>query len=203
VPIITSIKPQKNKKRVNIFLDSKFGFGLDLENYMKLGLKIEQRLTDAQVEDIVKKAEYQKTLDYLLRFATLRPRSEQEIHQWLKRKKVHESLHSKLIVKLRKFELLDDREFAKWWVGQRLQFRKKSKRELVFELRKKGIEKSLIDDILDEVKINEEGIAKKLIKNKAYRWDRLEDKIAKQKKTEYLARKGFPWEVIKKVLMKT
>ena len=53
---------------------------------MKLGLKVEQELTEEEVEKIVKKAEFQKTLDKLLKFATLRPRSEKEIKDWLKKK---------------------------------------------------------------------------------------------------------------------
>jgi len=40
MPVITSIKAQKNQKRVNIYLDGKFSFGLDLENFMKLQLKV-------------------------------------------------------------------------------------------------------------------------------------------------------------------
>ena len=32
MPRISAISPQKNGKRVNIYLDGKFGFGIDLEN---------------------------------------------------------------------------------------------------------------------------------------------------------------------------
>jgi regulatory protein len=79
MPQVSDIKPQKNKKRVNIYLDGKFAFGIDLDNLVKLDLKVEQELSDEEVADIIKKAEFQKTLDKLLRFATLRPRSEKEI----------------------------------------------------------------------------------------------------------------------------
>ena len=80
MPIITSIKPQKNNKRVNIYLDNEFGFGLDLENFVKFHLKVDQELTDEQITKIVKDAEFQKILDKLLRFAMLRPRSKKEIN---------------------------------------------------------------------------------------------------------------------------
>src|SRR3989344_9340992 len=112
MPIITSIKPQKNQKRVNIYLDDKFGFGIDLENFMKLGLKVEQELTETEIEKILKKAEFQKTLDKLLRFATLRPRSEKEVRDYFRRRKVHESLHKDLFDRLNRLELIDDKKFA-------------------------------------------------------------------------------------------
>jgi regulatory protein len=200
MPVITAIKSQKNKKRVNVHLDGKFGFGLDLDNFVKLNLKVEQELSEKEVAEIVKKAEFQKTLDKLLRFATLRPRSEKEINYWLKRKKVHESLQKGLFNKLKRLDLIDDRKFAEWWIGQRIQFKSKSKRELISELRIKGIDKNTIEDVLYETRIDEAKNAKKLIEKNQYKWERYDKRTARKKMGEYLARKGFAWEIIKKVI---
>lgn len=200
MPTITSIRPQKNQKRINIYLDGKFGFGLDLENFVKLGLKVEQELTDRKIEEIVKKAELQKTLDKLLRFVTLRPRSEKEILGWFKRKKVHESLQKELFNRLSHLDLADDVKFARWWVEQRLQFKFKSKREIVQELKNKGIGKDVISQILSESGIDEKNIAKQLLEKKAYRWRNLGKREARRKMSEYLGRKGFGWGIIEKVL---
>lgn len=200
MPVITSIKPQKKKDRVNIYLDDKFGFGIDLENFVKLGLKVDQELTDEEIAEIVKKSEFQKTLDKLLRFATLRPRSEKEIKDYFRRKKVHESLHSKLFDRLNHLELIDDEKFAKWWVEQRQSFRPKPKRILNNELRMKGIKKEIIEEVLGEEEIDEEKIAKELLKKRAYKWKNLEPREARQKMSQYLAGKGFGWEVIEKVV---
>ena len=203
MPIITLIKPQKKKDRVNIYLDDKFGFGIDLENFVKLGLKVDQELSDKEIEDIVKKAEFQKTLDKLLRFATLRPRSEKEIRLWLRRKKVHESLFSKLFDRLNHLELIDDEKFAKWWVEQRQSFRPKPKRILNIELRTKGIKKEIIEKVLGETKIDEEKMARELLNKKMYKWKALPAREACQKMSQYLAGKGFSWEMIEKVVSKS
>ncbi len=200
MPIITSIKSQKKKDRVNIYLDDKFGFGLDLENLVKLGLKVDQELTDEEIADIVKKAEFQKTLDKLLRFATLRPRSEKEIKDWLKRKKVHISLFDKLLKRLRQLSLLDDEKFAKWWVEQRQSFRPKPKRILNNELWIKGINNEIIKKVLGEEEINEEKMARELLKKKMYKWKNLEGFELRQKMSQYLAQKGFSWEIVEKVV---
>ena len=133
MPSITAIKPQKSKNRINIYLDGKFGFGLDLENFVKFGLKVEQELSEERIIEITKKAEFQKVFDRILFFASLRPRSEKEVNNWLKRKKVDESFNNTLLEKLTKLELLDDEKFAVWWVEQRLQFKSKSKREKIKE----------------------------------------------------------------------
>ena len=69
MPSITAIKPQKSKNRINIYLDGKFGFGLDLENFVKFGLKVEQELSEERIIEITKKAEFQKVFDRILFFA--------------------------------------------------------------------------------------------------------------------------------------
>ena len=200
MPQITSIKPQKNNRRLNIYLDGKFSFGLDLENFVKLGLKVEQELTDVQVEEIVKKAEFQKIYDKILRFASLRPRSEKEYKNWLQKYKVHTSLHKDLFDKLKHLDFLDDRKFAVWWVEQRLTFRPRSKLSLKFELKRKGIDENLINEVLSETKIDEVKLAKDLFEKKKYKWEKLDSFDARRKMSEFLARKGFSWEVIRKIL---
>ncbi|HTK03643.1 MAG TPA: RecX family transcriptional regulator [Alphaproteobacteria bacterium] len=203
MPIITSIKPQRSKKRVNIYLDDEFGFGIDLDNFVVLGLKINQELTQKEVEEIIKKAEFQKTLDKLLMFATLRPRSEKEIRDWFRRKEVHDSLFGELIARLKKLELLDDIKFAKWLVGQRVEFKSKSKRVIKLELQQKGIARDIIENILDETPIDEEKLAKELLEKKAYKWKGLEPRLTRQKMSQYLTGKGFGWDVISKALNNT
>lgn len=198
--VITSIKPQKNGKRVNVYLDGKFGFGIDLENLVKLHLKVEQELSEDDVKEIVKKAEFQKTYDKLLRFAMVRLRSEKEITDYFRRKKVHESMHEKLFEKLKHLELIDDAKFAKWWVEQRQAFKPKSLRILKQELGIKGIDKRIIDEVLGEEVVDEEKMVRELLKKKAYKWKNLPKAEAGQKKARYLAGKGFNWEIVSKII---
>lgn len=202
MPTISSIKPQRNGKRLNVYLDGKFGFGLDLESFVKLGLKVEQELSDKEIEEIVKKSEFQKTLDKLLKFASLRPRSEKEIKDWFRRKKVHESIHKELFNRLKRLELIDDAKFAQWWVEQRSQFKPRGKRALQAELRMKGIKKEVVESTLSNLKLDEGKIAKELLAKKAYKWKNLPIHEARQKMGNFLARKGFNWEIIEKVLNK-
>lgn len=196
---ITSIKPQRNKKRVNIFLDGKYSFGLDLENLMKLKLKVGMKFSDQEIEDIVNKAEFAKVYDKILRFASLRPRSRSEFERWLSKHKVHISMHKKLFDKLKRLEFLDDEKFAAWWVDQRIQFKSKSKRELIQELRMKGISRNTMDNVFSKLEIDEETSAKKLLKKNIYKWEKLGDLEKRTKISAYLARKGFSWDVIRKV----
>jgi regulatory protein len=200
VPIITDLRPQRNKKRVNVYLDGRFSFGIDLENLVRLNLKIEEEYSEKEIRGIIKRAEFQKTYDKLVRYSTLRPRSKREVETWFKKYKVHESLHDELFNKLKRLELLDDTKFAKWWVEQRITFRPRGKKALMAELRQKGIDRYIIDEVLTETDIDEEKMAKKLLERRKYRWERLNKLEARKKKSDFLARKGFSWEIIKQLV---
>ena len=200
MPIITDLRPQRNKKRVNVYLDGRFSFGIDLENLVRLNLKIEEEYSEKEIREIIKRAEFQKTYDKLLRYSTLRPRSKREVETWFKKYKVHESLHDELFSKLKRLELLDDTKFAKWWIEQRITFRPRGKKALMAELRQKGIDRYIIDEILTETDIDEKKMAKKLLERRKYRWERLNKLEARKKKSDFLARKGFSWEIIKQLV---
>ncbi len=200
MPTITSIKLQRIKKRVNIYLDGRFGFGLDLENFVRLGLKAGNVLSDEDVVRILKKGEYQKALDWLLLFVSLRPRSEKEVNDWMARKKVADDLKSTLVEKLKHLDLLDDEKFARWWIEQRLAFKNKSIKDLYYELAGKGIGKEIINKVLNSAEIDEEKSARILLDKKGYRWRGLGKLERRKRISKFLARKGFKWDVIKKVI---
>lgn len=128
----------------------------------------------------------------LLKYATLRYRSEKEIGDWFKRKKVGKEIQKELTGKLGELDLLGDERFAAWWIDQRVTFRPRSKKELYFELLKKGIAKAIIKEAIEKAKIDEVKVAKKLLSSKKYR--------EKEKIAGYLSRKGFSWSVISRVI---
>lgn len=202
MPIITAIKPQKNQKRVNIYLDGKFGFGLNLENFLRLHLKVGQHLDDEEVSKIIKKEEFQKTYEKLLKFNSLRARSEKEVTDWFLRKKVPLILQNKLFARLKRSGLIDDKKFAFWWIEQRMLSKPKSRKALIFELRMKGINREITNEALDALKIDENTLALALLEKKKYKWDSLDKLKKKQKMIEFLTRSGFSWNIANSALEK-
>ena len=64
--------------------------------------------------------DFEKFYKASIRFLSFRPRSEKELSDYLTKKKC-DDLTSKRIIesRLKKINLLDDEEFAKWWIEQR------------------------------------------------------------------------------------
>jgi regulatory protein len=207
MPTITSITPQKTfdksrlgKKKVNIFLDGKFGFGLNLETFVKSKLKIYQELSEQDIERIVKEGEFQTTYDKILMYASLRQRSEKEFETWLVKHKVHPSLKEELFNRLKRLELLDDEKFAGWWIEQRLQFRPKPKNVLYQELKSKGIASETIKEVLEKTDLNEKIQIKNLLIKNERKWKGLNGYEKRRKIFTFLAGKGYGFESIKEVL---
>ncbi len=197
---ITRIKAQKNKKRVNIYLDGKFAFGLDADNFLKAGLKVGKKLTQRQVDDLVFKNEFQKLLNRALRLISRRPRSEKEIRDYLRKRKSPPRLIDSVIKKLKQLRQVNDLEFARWWVEQRTAFRPRGKFGLTMELKQKGIDKTIIEKTIK--KVNELPLANKLAQKKLKTYKNLPREEFYQKMSAFLARRGFSWETIKKVVAK-
>lgn len=200
MPKITSIKQQKNGKRLNIYLDDRFGFGIDLQNFVKFGLKLNQEFSAKEVTKIVYEAEFGRNVEKLLNFAMVRPRSEKEIKDWFNRKKIEKSMWDELMSKLIKYDLVGDEKFAKWWVEQRMRFRPRSMMQLVSELRQKGVDRKIIESVLMDNEVDELSIAKKLVDKQKIKWEKLSQEDRKKKISEYLGRKGFGWEVIREII---
>lgn len=210
MPIITKLKLQKNKKRVNLFLDNKFAFGLGLEKVTKLGLKKGQELKDKEVKDLFYSSQFEKIYFKTLNFLSYRPRSEKEILNYLRKNlfikqaianEIKRKLQTKILKKLKKQKLLNDYQFAEWWVGQRLAHRPRGKMFLKAELLQKGIEKEIIDRVLSTINNQQlEILAGKIIDKKMKFYKKLPELKLKQKLFSHLARRGFDFSIIKKLI---
>ena len=209
MPRITSIKPQKRKERFNIFLDGKFAFGVDENILVKNHLKVGQILTGDQIEKLIKETILGKFLDQALRFLSYRPRSQKEVTIYLTQKiakreniKFREAKESPLIgavvAKLKRYNYLDDHEFAKWLVNLRIKSASRGLSLIKWELIQKGVDRDIIESILS-IHPNQTLIAKKAIEKKLKRWQGLSELDLKKKVYAYLASRGFDFETIKEV----
>ena len=209
---ITDIQTQKkDPKRVNIFLDGKFAFGVSLESTIVNKLKINEQLTSKQVQSLISDDQVERLYERAIKFLSFRPRSEKEIRDNLlqklwrsdkgeEEKKNFERSVLEVLEKLQKLKFINDLEFAKWWVEQRTKFKKISPRLIKSELFKKGINKDTVETAFDSVKIDPVSLALEAAKRKLTTYKRFEPKIFREKMGRFLASKGFDWEVVKKVV---
>jgi regulatory protein len=142
----------------------------------------------------------EKFYNLILRFLSYRPRSEKEVRDKLKRKQVDSSIAEKIIAKLKEKKFINDEEFAKGWIENRLRFKPRSLRLIGFELKQKGIAQELTDKLIDNTKAISGDLdsAKKLVQKKIEKFKALPKQEVYQKLGRFLASKGFNWDTIKK-----
>lgn len=130
-----------------------------------------------------------------------RPRSVGEIRRHLRSKRFDDEAIDGAIDKLRAQRYVDDLDFAKYWVEQRLRFRPKGDRALVSELTAKGVARETIDAALGEVPVESEADrARRAIARQLMRWESLEPPERKRKIHAFLAQRGFGYDVIDDVI---
>ncbi len=202
MPQITDIKPQKREARFNIYVYGKFAFGLDADTLVKSGLKINQEISQEAIEKLIKENEFAKAYERVLKFFSYRPRSERELQDWFTKKQVGEELQKLLTQKLKDLGYLNDEEFARWWIEQRVTFKPVGKRLLIMELRQKGITQEIIAELLDSyiTKDTEKELARRMVEKKLKSLKHLSGLELKQKLVAALGRRGFSWETIKEVV---
>ena len=136
-----------------------------------------------------------------VRYLGPRPRSVGEIRRHLHTKRFDEPAIDQALDQLRAQRYVDDEAFARYWVEQRDTHRPRGERAIVSELMQKGIARDVIDLVIgDRAPDAEVKRAREAIRRPITRWMTLSDIERKRKIHQYLAQRGFSYDVIEEVL---
>jgi len=142
--------------------------------------------------------EVERAYERALNFLSYRPRSEAEVRRRLRKKGVEDEGVEVVVERLTRAGLLNDREFARYWVENRLQFNPRGARALRHELREKGVPASIIADTLAD--FDEETSARRAAEAGMRRLAHLEPRDFRRRLGAYLARRGFSYAVVKPLI---
>ena len=190
---ITAIEAQKNNpKRVNIYLDGEFAFGLD--RFVAAWLTVGQTLDEEKAARLQAEDSQEKAYRQALLFLGMRARSETEIRKNLEKHEIPPAVIESTVQRLREERLVNDSQFAQDWVANRSEFRPRSKRALSIELKRKGLAESAIQSATEAV--DEPALAYAAAQKRIRRLEGLEWNDFRKKLGEFLARRGFAYDVI-------
>jgi len=149
---ITSIaQAKKREDKVNIFLDGSFWIGLTKNDLIKLGLYKNKEISEEEKITIEITAQHDKLLEKVYNWQIIRPRSKQEVREYLLYKQeLPKEETEKIIEDLESKGRLSDKEFAKWYVDTRLSFGVHGVNKIKGELAKKGVSSKIITEALNE-----------------------------------------------------
>lgn len=202
MPKVTKISAQvRRKDLVNIFLDGKYAFSVNIEDVFTKKIKLGDEISRSQITSLKKSKIDKNIFDLAFRFSTSRPHSEKEVIDYLKRKDQSEKEISRIIKKLKKLAVINDEAFASWFMLARQKINK-GKKLIQMELVQKGVNKEIVDRILNSSEVSEIDLAQKCLEKKIKNFN-LNDKIdfkVKNNLIRYLISKGFDYETSRKAI---
>jgi regulatory protein len=196
--ITALVAQKKNKDRVNVYLDGEFAFGLAAIEAIRL--KRGQVLSDADIAQLTQADQTEKAHEKALRFLSNRPRSEWEVRQNLAKAEFDRGTIDHVVERLKSVALIDDSAFVKYWIENRAQFNPRGQAALRQELRRKGVERDVIDTMLAQAEQADDRSAIRSALAKANRYRHLSHDEFAQKLSAYLARRGFDYETVREAV---
>ena len=211
--IVTAISQAvRNQDRVNIFVDGKYRFSLDIYQVGELGIKVGKEYAEDELIELETESQFGKLYARALEYCLMRPHSAKEVRDYLWRKtlstktrnrktgeiKTREGVSKKnaerVFNRLVERGYINDDSFTRYWVENRNQTKGTSLRKLQNELRAKGVDSSIISTVIaDSTRNDDEELNKIILKKRSKYSD-------EQKFIQYLLRQGFRYDDIKSTL---
>ena len=198
--IITRIESQRNIDRVNIYIDNKFAFGLTDEIRYKYDLHTNKEVDEGFVEDVLKAEEQRKVINKALNLISYRQRSIKEVRINLKMKGYEDIYIEKAIDYCKEQNYLNDEDFSNSFIKDKQNLNKYGSKRIKYELINKGVSKDILEKVLQIDPEDEYSIALSLAEKKIKAYSGQDRNSIYGKLGGFLQRKGYPYDIVKKVL---
>lgn len=195
--LITALK-EKRKGLTQVFIDGEYAMTLDTMVLLENRIKENSEIDDDELYDIVKKSKERRANEKALTLLERRSHSKQELANKIARIMDRESA----VAAARKMEeigLVDDRDFAERYARELFERKKFGKSRVKQELRLKGIDKEIIEEVLliyEDFDTGEQIRNILITKYPLYK----EDEKVKARAIAALQRRGFSFSDIRGVI---
>jgi len=203
---------QKDPNRVNVMVDGKYKFSLDVFQLGDLGIKVGKEYSEAELAELETESQFGKLYARGLEYCLMRPHSSREVKDYLRRKTrttmvksrrtgelkerpgVSQHVADRVYDRLVEKGYVDDEKFTRFWVENRNLTKGASRRKLQAELAAKGVDREVVDRHLAQSERDDTSELQKIVLKKRAKYP--DD----QKFMQYLARQGFGYDDIKQAL---
>lgn len=181
-------------RKIHILLDDEYTVTTDTDAWAEIFIADGTDVTEAEWQIILEKINYRKAFNKCADLLSRRSHSVKELRDKLLRT-VDENSADKAIDKFMELGYLDDEKFAGEYACYLANTKNFSENHIKQELYKKGIDREMIYQVLDELEIDSQNSIIKII-NKSY-INKLKTDGGKEKVIAALMRKGFSYADIK------
>ena len=196
------VRQSKQRSRVSVFLDGEFAFGLHQDVLLDAGIAQGDQLDERQIRAVLALEEVRRAKEKALRLLAVRARSKAELDLRLSQASLSPEAIAKVMADLERLGLVNDAEFAASFARHRQATKPVGERRLRQELRRKGVAEGDVEYALAQAfsEVSEVEYARRLASKRKHALDETEEERAKKRVTDYLLRRGFPWDAVSDLL---
>jgi regulatory protein len=200
------LKVRRERNRFEVYLDDQAAFRVSATVLAKHGLYKGQDLQEDAVGKIVQADAQEQAHQTAVNFISYRPRSSKEVLDKLVRKGFDSDLAVQVVDRLRELMLINDLEFARMFVRDKLRGKPMGRALLRKKLLEKGISFQLAERILNEYITAEHeqeaarALAERKFRTSRKRFSGLEPATQQKRLADYLLNRGFSAEVAYKTV---
>jgi regulatory protein len=199
---ITALEQQAHHpERINLSIDGRFALGISAELMLKMGLHIDQELSTEELEELKSAEAVQQAVEHAINYLSFRPRSQAEVRLYLRKKETPPEIIEAALERLQRLDYVNDKAFTSFWVENREQFNPRGSRALRNELRLKGVDREIVEEMVDEE--HDEELALRAARKKAALLLQASDMDYTKFRNRlggFLQRRGFSYEVVSHVV---
>lgn len=193
--LITAIEPRR-KSFVQLYLDGESAVKIDKETLLKGGFKIGQEITDEELHILIQQSDARRAHEKALYLLEHRNHSKKELEDKIARTAATREAAKAAAEHMEEIGLLDDERFARDYAEMLFNRKKYGAMRVRMELNQKGIDRNLIDEILEEYADNDTGEAIRFILERKYPRFAEDEKI-KRRAIAALQRRGYRFDEIR------
>lgn len=185
----------------SVYVDGALAFDLSDEVLTKFALRTGDRIDEQTVEKVSTAEAFFRAQRLAVNFLSYRPRSSKEVLNHMRKKGYSPDLGRKVIQHLLKFGMINDEEFARMFVRDRVKRKPVGKAWLRQALQEKGISPPLVEKVFREYISDEdqqkaaEEIALKRLRLASATFEKLDANRKRKRLLEYLLRRGFSTDI--------
>lgn len=195
---ITSVeKDRKKKDRLSVYIDGKFSFTISEEDYISLNLYENTEISQETVDYIKSKLNFSKAKSLAVRYLSMKLRTEKEVYMRLQEEGFDSECIEAVIEELKAIGYINNKLYAQKYVFDRSKLKPMSRRLMKLELLSKDIPEDIVNEVLEDYKVEDHFVAENLLKRKFGKYDLTDEKI-KRKAYMFLLHRGFSNEIIRK-----
>ncbi len=201
---ITDIQPHnKIPSHHQLFLDKKPFVIIPSKLVENLGLRIGLEIESQTIEKLIAADEAMRAKNYALNILRENIYSKTQMTQQLEREGFKEQTVETIIIELINSGHIRDRLYAEKWIQRRQKSNPRGRTVLKQELIEKGVDPETAEQVLAEVKTEDEArLALQIAQKRVKQYKRLPIHVAKRRLHGFLARRGFESETILQVIEK-